>query len=294
MTAIHGAYAGSAALPSILIKNLSFGFGDKLLFKNLNLDLGNNTQPGPFTLTDYPLKGVRIKAEGSPPDNSDNSPTVILGPSGCGKTTLLRLIAGLLKPWEGEVVILSCMNETGSITENRMSFVFQEPRLLPWKTVLENVMLPIADGMGKAEAEKRARHFLELVSLADKAASRPAELSGGQQQRAGIARAFAYPSPVILMDEPFQSLDIPLRISLMDLTNRMLENFPRLALMVTHDPREAVYMGNRIIVLGNSPGGIVFDGKVTLAKNERRYGSAVSAEIEEKLIKIISNDNEQG
>ncbi|GHT72715.1 hypothetical protein FACS1894110_27020 [Spirochaetia bacterium] len=245
----------------INIRNLSFGFDDNPLFKNLNLNLG------------------------------DENPTVILGPSGCGKTTLLRLIAGLLKPLNGNTV-----ESSGSI-----SFVFQEPRLLPWKTVLENVMLPIAGIMGKTEAENRARHFLDLVSLGDKEAALPAELSGGQRQRAGIARAFAYPGQIILMDEPFQSLDIPLRIQLMDLTNRLLQDtqpgsescegspldFPRLALIVTHDSREAVYMGNRIIVLGNPPGGIIFDEKVTLPLNERRYGSAASAEIEERLIQVM-------
>jgi NitT/TauT family transport system ATP-binding protein len=255
--------------PSISIKNLSFDFGDRPLFKNLNLNLGDD---GP-KWDDSPKRGDSPKW--------DDSPTVILGPSGCGKTTLLRLIAGLLKPLDGEILI---KNSNTAENGGNISFVFQEPRLLPWKTVLQNVTLPIASLMGKAEAESRARHFLDLVSLGDKSASLPAELSGGQQQRVGIARAFACPGPVILMDEPFQSLDIPLRISLMDLTNRLLHECPRLAVIVTHDPREAAYMGNRIIVLGNPPGGIVFDEKVTLPQNERRYGSRASAEIEEKLL----------
>ncbi|GHU87059.1 aliphatic sulfonates import ATP-binding protein SsuB 1 [Spirochaetia bacterium] len=257
-------------LSSISIKNLSFSFSEKPLFKNLNLELGNDTQPGPM-------------GKGSPLDGPkwDDSPTVILGPSGCGKTTLLRLIAGLLKPHDGSITAANWRNT---------SFVFQEPRLLPWKTVLQNVMLPIVGLMGKTEAENRARHFLDLVSLGDKEAALPSELSGGQQQRAGMARAFAYPGQIILMDEPFQSLDIPLRIQLMDLTNRLLHEFPRLAVIVTHDPREAVYMGNRIIVLGNPPSGIIFDEKVTLPQNERRYGSAASAEIEERLIQVMSRE----
>ncbi|GHT58948.1 aliphatic sulfonates import ATP-binding protein SsuB 1 [Spirochaetia bacterium] len=240
-------------LSSISIKNLSFGFGEKPLFKNLNLELGDDSPKW------------------------DDSPTVILGPSGCGKTTLLRLIAGLLKPLDG----------SNTADGGNISFVFQEPRLLPWKTVLQNVMLPIAGLMGKTEAENRARHFLDLVSLGDKIAALPSELSGGQRQRAGIARAFAYPGQIILMDEPFQSLDIPLRIQLMDLTNRLLHEFPRRAIIVTHDPREAVYVGNRIIVLGNPPSGIIFDEKVTLPQNERRYGSTASAEIEERLLNIM-------
>ncbi|GHV51289.1 nitrate/sulfonate/bicarbonate ABC transporter ATP-binding protein [Spirochaetia bacterium] len=266
-------------LSSISIKNLSFGFSEKPLFKNLNLELGNDTQPGPM-------------GKASPLDSPkwDDSPTVILGPSGCGKTTLLRLIAVLLKPHDGELTIRFRYSVPHSITAanwRNTSFVFQEPRLLPWKTVLQNVMLPITGIMGKTEAENRARHFLDLVSLGDKEAALPSELSGGQQQRAGIARAFAYPGQIILMDEPFQSLDIPLRIQLMDLTNRLLQDFPRLAVIVTHDPREAVYMGNRIIVLGNPPGGIIFDENVTLPQNERRYGSAVSAVLEERLIQVM-------
>jgi NitT/TauT family transport system ATP-binding protein len=268
VTAINATGAGSSVLPSVSIRNLSFGFGGKPLFVNLNRDLGNSAGAGN--------------------DNSgEGNPAVMLGPSGCGKTTLLRLVAGLLKGRKGEVVIRSPVKEAGSITENRISFVFQEPRLLPWKTVLENVMLPIAGLMGKKEALKRARHFLGMVSLGDKEAARPPELSGGQQQRAGIARAFAYPCPVILMDEPFQSLDIPLRIQLMDLTKRLLRDFPRLAIMVTHDPREAVYMGNRIIVLGPPPGGVVFDEHVKLPQKERRYGSVASAEIEERILQAM-------
>jgi NitT/TauT family transport system ATP-binding protein len=261
---------------SILIKDLSFGFGDKPVFKNLNLELEDDTQPSPK----LPRASEFL---GSPLD----SPTVILGPSGCGKTTLLRLIAVLLKPQNGSITAAGGGAPTACGWP--VSFVFQEPRLLPWKTVLQNVTLPIAARMGKAEAEKRARHFLDLVSLGDKAAALPSELSGGQQQRAGIARAFAYPGQIILMDEPFQSLDIPLRISLMDLTKALLQEAPRLALMVTHDPREAVYMGNRIIVFAPPPGGIVFDEKVTLPQNERRYGSAASAEIEERLIQVMRN-----
>ncbi|GHV79472.1 aliphatic sulfonates import ATP-binding protein SsuB 1 [Spirochaetia bacterium] len=239
----------------ISIRNLSFAFAGKPLFKDLSLDLG------------------------------DEGPTVILGASGCGKTTLLRLMAGLLPP-----------DPPGAIDrDGDVSFVFQESRLLPWYTVLENVSLPIERTMGKAAASdfsprERAMHFLRLVSLEEKAGAYPAELSGGQAQRASFARAFAFPAPIILLDEPFQSLDIPLRIQLMDMVLSLLSADigpaeKRLAVVVSHDPREAVYLGRRILVLGAA--GIVFDQTVNLTEEERAYGSPANALLEKKLLEVL-------
>ncbi|GHV26471.1 hypothetical protein AGMMS4952_06610 [Spirochaetia bacterium] len=194
------------------IQNLSFAFNEKPLFKDFSLEL------------------------------DDEGPTVLLGASGCGKTTLLRLMAGLLKPQVGVIARDSAED---------VSFVFQESRLLPWYTVLENVSLPIErtkirGNLGKAAAsgfsppdfspKDRAMHFLRMVSLEDKAGAYPAELSGGQAQRASFARAFAFPAPIILMDEPFQSLDIPLRVQLMDMVLSLLALENRLAVVVSHDP----------------------------------------------------------
>jgi NitT/TauT family transport system ATP-binding protein len=214
------------------INDLSFSFGKKNIFQSFNLELEND------------------------------DPVVILGPSGCGKTTVLRLIAGLLTPDRGKVQI----GGTAEIIEKarRVSFVFQEPRLLPWKTVLANVTLPIEELLGKNEAKARAQHFLRLVSLDEKENAMPHELSGGQKQRVSMARAFAYPSELLLMDEPFQSLDIPLRKQLMDLTLLLIKESPRRLIAVTHDPREAVYLGKRVIVLGNTPCKIIFDEEVNL------------------------------
>jgi NitT/TauT family transport system ATP-binding protein len=253
--------ANPAAGPSVSLRSLSFAFGSgadsRYLFRGFNLELGSE------------------------------SPAAILGASGCGKTTLLRLIAGLLKPLEGAVEILP---QTPG--QSPVSFVFQEPRLLPWLDLLENTALPVRGLLGGREGEGRARHYLELVGLADKAASRPAELSGGQRQRAGLARAFAYPSPVLLLDEPFQSLDIPLRIQLMDLTLRLLEESPRLTLLVTHDPREAVYTGRRILVLGKRPGeghcGLLFDETLNLSPEDRAYGSAAQGSMEKRLLPVLA------
>jgi len=230
---------------AISIRGMYFSFApEKPVFKNLNLDL-------------------------------NQGPIVILGPSGCGKTTLLRLMAGLLKPAKGE------------INTARASMIFQEPRLLPWKTALENTCLPLLEKLGKKDAEEEAMHFLAMVSLQDKAGSLPRELSGGERQRVNVARAFACPAEILLMDEPFQSLDIPLRIKLMDLTLLLLENYPRLAVMVSHDPREAVYIGKRILVLGNAPNGIIHDEAVSVNREERSYGSAAQGAIERKMISFL-------
>ena len=229
---------------NIEINNLCFGFGEKIIFDNFNLALNLNAE--------------------------EKLPVIILGPSGCGKTTLFRLIAGTLpcdiKP------------------KPSVSFVFQDSRFLPWFTIFENICLPLEKIFGKNESKERALQFLKLVSIEDKADAYPDKLSGGQLQRASIARAFAYPSELLLMDEPFQSLDIPLRIELMEVCLSLLENEKRLALMVTHDPREAVFMGGRIIVLGQPLSGIIFDEKVNMTKAEREYGSAAAGELEKKLL----------
>jgi NitT/TauT family transport system ATP-binding protein len=183
-------------------------------------------------------------------------------------------MAGLLKP-----------GAAGSLS---VSFMFQEPRLLPWKTALENVILPLKKLMGKAEAADRARRFLSLVGLSDRAGAYPRELSGGQCQRISMARAFAYPSDLILMDEPFQSLDIPLRKQLMELSLSLLAGSPRRMAAVTHEPREAVFLGRRIIVLGEPPRGIVFDERLNLSPEDRRYGSEAWIRMEARLLSVLT------
>lgn len=242
----------------ISVRSLSFGFAGKLIFDRFSADLDGGEA---------------------------GRPLVILGPSGCGKTTLLKLLGGLLEPQGGEIRF------SGEGTA-KTSFMFQEPRLLPWLTVLENTSLPLEKEFGKEEARERARHFLSLVSLEDKEDAYPLKLSGGQAQRVSMARAFAWPAAALLMDEPFQSLDIPLRINLMDLClslqereNSSGEN--RLLVAVTHDPREAVYMGGRIIVLGKAAEGIVFDRVVDLRPEDRAYGAAAAGELEVELIRVL-------
>jgi len=242
----------------IIIEDISFSYSEKIIFNGLNAVF----------------------------DESDG-PLVILGPSGSGKTTLLKLLGGLLKPLSGEINFLG---EDGTEKSTPVSaFMFQEPRLLPWLTVLENISIPLEKTFGKERAKARARDFLSLVSLEEKEKVFPAELSGGQAQRISMARAFAWSAPVLLMDEPFQSLDIPLRKNLMDLTLSLLEREKRLLVMVTHDPREAVYLGGRVIVLGRPGEGIVFDRVVGNHCGERSYGSSDGMKLESEIIDSLFN-----
>jgi NitT/TauT family transport system ATP-binding protein len=205
---------------------------------------------------------------------------VLLGASGCGKTTLLRLMAGLLEPSGADP-------DSVVVRDGEVSFVFQESRLLPWRTVLENVSLPLERSLGRAAARDRALEFLRKVSLEDRAGAYPAELSGGQAQRVSFARAFAHPAPIILMDEPFQALDIPLRLRLMETTRSLLEQENRLAALVTHDPREAIFLGRRILILGSHGQGIVYETAVDLSREDRAYGSPAQASLESQLLKVL-------
>lgn len=232
----------------IRVRGVSFGYAGNPVFENLyaEFDDGEHALPG----------GGEDSPRGAAPSSSAAAmcPLVVLGPSGCGKTTFLKLLGGLLKPEKGEIIF-----QDRGPREEAAAFIFQEPRLLPWMTVLENVSLPLLKITGREAARERARHFLALVSLGEKERAYPAELSGGEAQRVSMARAFAWPSSALFMDEPFQSLDVPLRRKLMALTLSLLEKERRFLVAVTHDPREARYLGGRAIVLGRGGRGIVFD-----------------------------------
>lgn len=209
-------------------------------------------------------------------DLPEGRTTAILGPSGCGKTTLLHLLARLYAPI------------SGSVHAPRSSYLFQEPRLFPSRTILQNVAIPIENEFGKPAAKRRAEEFLAAVGLEGRERAYPDELSGGQRQRAALARAFAYPAPLMLMDEPFQSLDLPLRIQLMDLFFDLREREPRTAVVVTHDPREAIYMADRVIVLGNRPAAVVLDEALKLTATDRSYASSAAADLEARLFAALS------
>jgi NitT/TauT family transport system ATP-binding protein len=185
----------------------------------------------------------------------------LLGPSGCGKTSLLRIVAGLAAPDSGSAILSE---------GTRLSYVFQEPRLLPRASSLDNIRLPLLGVMDGKEAASRARRFLELVGLGPKASVRPNGLSGGMRQRLSLARGFAFPSDLLLMDEPFQSLDIALRSSLMDSFTTLWKEEPRSVLFVTHDPDEAIYLGDSLHIMGGTPARIVDSFIVPGKRGERR------------------------
>ncbi len=177
----------------------------------------------------------------------------LVGPSGCGKTTLLRCIAGLLEPTAGSVEL-----DGTKVTEppKKMAVVFQEygRSLFAWMTVRQNVELPLKNaGMGKAERTAAVDKALHAVGLDHAAGSYPWQLSGGMQQRVAIARAVAYQPEVLLMDEPFAAVDAQTRADLEDLIRNVWKEFGVTVLFVTHDIDESVYLGERVLILSNSP-----------------------------------------
>jgi NitT/TauT family transport system ATP-binding protein len=177
----------------------------------------------------------------------------VVGPSGCGKTTLLRCIAGLLRPTHGDVV-LHGSPVTGPPEE--MAVVFQEYNrsLMPWSTVRNNVLLPLRHKkLTGAERTKLVEDSLAAVGLTRFIDHYPWQLSGGMQQRVAIARALAYQPSILLMDEPFASVDAQTRGDLEDLVLRVQEQYGITILFVTHDIDEAVYMADRVVVLTHAP-----------------------------------------
>lgn len=177
----------------------------------------------------------------------------LLGPSGCGKSTLLRILAGLLSPTKGDVLVQGQSFQQGGRTlKDRLSFVFQEPALLPWRTVWENVSLPLQlRGKQKAaDAKESIEHWLAMVGLSPMDWSKkPGQLSGGMKMRASIARAMTTRPRILLMDEPFAALDDVLRSRLNDLLLKIVAEEKCTVVFVTHNITEAVYMSDSIAIM---------------------------------------------
>jgi len=176
----------------------------------------------------------------------------IVGPSGCGKSTLLRMLAGLLKPDNGTVYL-----HGNPVTDPReeIGFVFQKANLMPWRTVYDNVLLPMqVKHRHPAEAQQRVKDALELVELMEFANNYPHELSGGMAQRVAIARALSYEPEILLLDEPFGALDALTRENLNQEIMRVWEVSQKTVVMVTHNIREAVFLADRVLVLTQRPG----------------------------------------
>jgi len=176
----------------------------------------------------------------------------LIGPSGCGKTTLLRLLAGLTPPSEGAITVDGVIPAEA---REHLSFIFQEPTLLPWLSAQRNVELPLRlRGEADAARQERARELLRLVGLEQAAAQYPRQLSGGMKMRVSLARALTRQPGLLLLDEPFAALDELTRNRLNEDLLRLRERAPFTAFFVTHSVSEAVFLSNRIFVLAANPG----------------------------------------
>ena len=205
----------------------------------------------------------------------------IVGPSGCGKSTLLRCIAGLIKPTGGTVRL------HGDVVDGvppDLAVVFQDygRSLFPWMSVFGNVEFPLRSReMSRAERKERAREALAWVGLTDAHRKYPWQLSGGMQQRVSIARALASRPSLLLMDEPFASVDAQTRCELEDLLRSVQREQGSTVLLVTHDIDESVYLGDRVLVLSSSPAAIVADLAVGLPAERDQIGTRACAEFVE-------------
>ncbi|MEU1280053.1 ABC transporter ATP-binding protein [Streptomyces sp. NPDC005805] len=174
----------------------------------------------------------------------------VLGPSGGGKSTLLRLVAGLDRPTAGRVLV---GGEPVSGPHRRAAVVFQDARLLPWRTLAANVALGLPRGTPRARRGREVEHWLGVVGLAGAARHRPSQVSGGMAQRAALARALARRPGVLLLDEPFAALDALTRLRMQELLDRVRRAAGTTVLLVTHDVDEALRLADRVAVLGHGP-----------------------------------------
>lgn len=177
----------------------------------------------------------------------------VVGPSGCGKSTLTKLIAGLMMPDEGTVMV---HGETVTGPRSTVGMAFQNPVMLEWRTILENVMLPleiVSTKMTKAEQKERANYLLDLVGLTGFGDKRPSELSGGMRQRASLCRAIVHKPDILILDEPFGALDAFTREDLWQTMHKVKDEEPFTGVLITHDLRESIFLADQVVVLSQRP-----------------------------------------
>lgn len=194
----------------------------------------------------------------------------VLGPSGCGKSTLLRVLAGLLKPTSG---VLNFREHAGEMP--RTGFVFQNANLMPWRTVIQNILLPTElSGEAEKESVAQAAELIELVGLQGFETAWPKDLSGGMAQRVAIARALIHDPDLLLLDEPFGALDALTRERMGAELLRIWQAHQKTVIMVTHSISEAIFLADRVIVLTSRPGNVAIDLEIDLPRprtEEMRY-----------------------
>lgn len=222
--------------------------------------------------------------------------TAVIGPNGCGKSTLLRVIAGLLPPTAGRVE-LGANGTPPRAGDGRVGLAFQQPRLIPWLSTVDNVALPLAFERGPervANGERRARaeEALGRVGLLDAARRRPRELSGGMQQRAALARALITDPPLLLLDEPFSALDALTREAFDAELQRLWLDQPRTVVLVTHAVSEAIALADRIVVMTARPGRVARVVEVDLPRPRRidlegaRHAAEIETAVRETLAEV--------
>jgi len=201
--------------------------------------------------------------------------TCILGPSGCGKTTLLNIIGNIIRPDSG---ILNGFD--GKV----ISYIFQDPRLLPWKTVRGNIEFVLNKNLPAEKRKEITGHFIKLVELEGFEDFYPGKLSGGMRQRVAIARAFAYPSDIILMDEPLKGLDIKLKLNLIQTFSQIWQSDRRSVIFVTHDVDESLLLSNEIVVFSRAPVNILTRQKVEMPLTNRSPDSEYLKRLKQILL----------
>ncbi|TKT74764.1 ABC transporter ATP-binding protein [Aquamicrobium sp. LC103] len=242
--------------------------------KSLALESLSKTYFDPYRGTQFTaIKDVSLNVE-------EGDFVAVVGPSGCGKSTILNMIAGFVPATGGRILVGG--REVSGPGRDR-GVVFQSFALFPWKTVIENVAFgPKMRGIGKAERNRIAQEYLELAGLGHAADRYPNELSGGMQQRVGVVRALANEPDVLLMDEPFASVDAQTRMTLQEELTRIWEERRPTVVFITHDVPEAVFLANRVVVL--TRGNVLAEVDIPLAR-PRVWDSLV----EDDEFKSLSN-----
>ncbi|MFH8484086.1 ABC transporter ATP-binding protein [Streptomyces longisporoflavus] len=244
--------------------------------------------PAPPRGTRLTLRDASIGRQGAPVleglglDVAPGEILTVVGPSGCGKSTLLRTLAGLLPPLAGEV----CRDGdpiTGPDAERAL--IFQDDALLPWRTLRANVELPLAiQGVGRRERRARAEGWLERVGLGGHGARLPHRVSGGQRQRVQLARALAGEPRAVLMDEPFGALDAQTRAGMQQLLAEVLRGTGATVVFVTHDVDEALFLGDRVALLGAGTGRVPHVRDVPRPRDRTAHDDPATAELRRTVL----------